>query len=121
MGGLGLIRVARPMVLGSAVVTLLAALFVCLGGGDRPEARQDEPRRITLAAVATEYTCPYDHGDCALFPHLSPAVLTAPPLDPPRQTDGLAALTEAYAVDRPDRAGVRARAPDLHLLQVLRT
>ncbi|MEU7277541.1 hypothetical protein AB0A69_01915 [Streptomyces sp. NPDC045431] len=121
MGGLGLIRVARPMVLVSAVVTLLAALFVCLGGGDRPGAGQDEPRRITLAAVATEYTCPYDHGDCALFPHLTPAVLTAPPLDPPRQPDGLAWLTQAYAVDRPERIGVRARAPDLHVLQVLRT
>ncbi|MET9800696.1 hypothetical protein [Streptomyces sp. NPDC006368] len=121
MGGLGLIRDARPMVPVSAVVTLLAALFVCLGGTEGTRHHPDrEDRRMTVVA-GTSYDCPYDRGDCALFPHLTPVVLTAPPLDPPQQADGLARLGEAHGTDRPERSGARPRAPDLHVLQVLRT
>ncbi|MFF9864198.1 MULTISPECIES: hypothetical protein [unclassified Streptomyces] len=123
MGGLGLIRIARPMALLGAVVTLLAALFVCLGGADRAEAHRGHADvRMTLAAGdVTEYSCPYDRGGCTLFPYLTPAVLTAPPLDPPQQADALTRLGEAHAPDPVERTGARPRAPDLHVLQVLRT
>ncbi|MDN3296294.1 hypothetical protein QWM81_19945 [Streptomyces ficellus] len=135
MGGLGLIRIVRPMARVSAVATLFAALFVCLVPHGTTHAPPPVPpqdahaRGMTLAAGATEhasgypeYTCPYDRGDCRLFPYLTPAVLTAPPLDPPPHTDGLVRPAAPDAtVSRPAGSGARPRAPDLHVLQVLRT
>ncbi|MEV3990894.1 hypothetical protein AB0J57_18485 [Streptomyces sp. NPDC049837] len=133
-----------------AVATLLAALFVCLaphggaeGGQDRDRGHgrawqggadggpdRDHGRGTTLVAmtpVATaeqtvsEYTCPYDRGDCRLFPYLTPAVLTAPPLDPPPHADGLVRVALSPSAGRPAAHEARPRAPDLHVLQVLRT
>ncbi|MEV7864978.1 hypothetical protein AB0P17_02485 [Streptomyces sp. NPDC088124] len=134
-GRIGHIRTTRPTALLSAVATLLAALFVCLGtdpggppahhrdavatavAGPSPAGAAEPPR-----AGDSQYVCPYRHGDCGLFPHLSAAVLTVPPpaaepvvgaqhpyLEPPRPTG------------RAPRSGALARAPDLHVLQVLRT
>ncbi|GHB04353.1 hypothetical protein GCM10010305_54470 [Streptomyces termitum] len=206
-------RNARPMALVSAVATLLAALFVCLGGGpagpggsaggsgaggpggdgpgghtghgrgvaraafpDLPTALSDRatassgpgaalsgpqtalsgpraalpgprtapsslpgassglraaapgavPARAPLSAPeadrATYVVCPYDGGGCSLFPSLSPAVLSAPPLDPPLHTEGRPPRFDVGAGDGAVlRPGVRPRAPDLHVLQVLRT
>ncbi|WP_435970462.1 hypothetical protein [Streptomyces sp. Qhu_M48] len=136
------------MALVSAVATLLAALFFCLGAG--PEGHHEEAaprpdtgtattapdtRAATTASLATtgsaavaagspavEYVCPYDRGGCSLFPSLSPAVLSAPPLDPPLQTaDGLPRLDPPSGDGLVRRPGARPRAPDLHVLQVLRT
>ncbi|MGA4861457.1 hypothetical protein ACPB9J_02285 [Streptomyces lavendulocolor] len=142
MGGHGLIRIARPMALVGAVATLFAVLFVCLaphdGGADRRGAGH---ARVAAAYTAsghtvsghtvaghmasghtiTAYVCPYDRGDCGLFPYLTPAVLTAPPLDPPPQTDDLAWVGPHRRAGPPAAAGERPRAPDLHVLQVLRT
>ncbi|MFD7320936.1 hypothetical protein ACFV9D_07555 [Streptomyces sp. NPDC059875] len=125
MGGTPLVRLsrrARPMALASAVATLLAALFVCLGAGDavaHDEAAQAHHQRTT---GADEYVCPYDRGDCSLFPSLSPAVLTAPPLDPPPQAEGrFPRLGPSYDDARAPRSDAQPRAPDLHVLQVLRT
>ncbi|MFE6851629.1 hypothetical protein ACFVDH_12665 [Streptomyces sp. NPDC057674] len=153
MGATRLVRPsqhARPMALVSAVATLLAALFFCLGAGPGPEAHHAgtgpgatsgsagtgtsaATRTATTARTATpaaraaagsvaEYICPYDRGGCSLFPSLSPAVLSAPPLDPPlHAADGLPRVEPPSGDGAARRSGVRPRAPDLHVLQVLRT
>ncbi|MFE2012519.1 hypothetical protein [Streptomyces sp. NPDC059491] len=126
MGAPRLVRLshdARPMALASAVATLLAALFLCLGTGPDREAAHHEgdgtPRATT---VVGEYVCPYDRGGCSLFPSLSPAVLSAPPLDPPLQAEGGLPRLTPFAGEGPAlRSGAQPRAPDLHVLQVLRT
>ncbi|MGW7430962.1 hypothetical protein ACWGIN_15560 [Streptomyces sp. NPDC054861] len=125
------------------MATLLAALFVCAGTSDSAAHHPGE-RRVTLAAPAdhsgapraalapggpavptvraVEYVCPYDRGDCSLFPSLGPAVLTAPPLDPPPHAEGrLPRLDTPHHPGRAPRSGAQPRAPDLHVLQVLRT
>ncbi|MEE1751314.1 hypothetical protein [Streptomyces sp. SP18CS02] len=117
------------MALLSAVATLLAALFLCLGpegatghhGGMADARVSPTATPVHPAAAATAYSCPYDRGDCGLFPSLTPAVLTAPPLDPPQHADGPARTATAGVPDRPARAEARPRAPGLHVLQVLRT
>jgi len=135
------------MALVSAVATLLAALFFCLGAGPGPENHHagTGPKAangpaatggttvtqaatggttVTQAATGTvvEYICPYDRGGCSLFPSLSPAVLSAPPLDPPlHAADGLPRFEPPSGDGAARRSGVRPRAPDLHVLQVLRT
>ncbi|MFE5792997.1 hypothetical protein ACFQ8C_10540 [Streptomyces sp. NPDC056503] len=130
-------RHARPMALVSAVATLLAALFVCLGSGPGgPGGHPGHERAAATAPVASPgptatpvpgigraaYVCPYDRGDCSLFPSLSPAVLSAPPLDPPLHTEDRLPRVDALAGDGAGRdPGTRPRAPDLHVLQVLRT
>ncbi|MFJ3611208.1 hypothetical protein [Streptomyces hydrogenans] len=130
-------RHARPMALVSAVATLLAALFVCLGSGPAGPGGHTGHARAAAAAPAASpgpaatpvpgtgaaaYVCPYDRGDCSLFPSLSPAVLSAPPLDPPLHTEDRLPRVDALAGDGAGRdPGVRPRAPDLHVLQVLRT
>ncbi|WP_395360285.1 hypothetical protein ACHGLA_10475 [Streptomyces sp. YH02] len=150
MGATRLVRPsqhARPMALVSAVATLLAALFFCLGAGPGPEnhhagagaeaasgstvagsvtaASTAAGRATTTRAAAgpvVEYICPYDRGGCSLFPSLSPAVLSAPPLDPPlHAADGLPRFEPPSGDGAARRSGVRPRAPDLHVLQVLRT
>ncbi|MFF5936494.1 hypothetical protein [Streptomyces sp. NPDC012508] len=111
------------MALASAVATLLAALFVCLGAGDTASAHDETTRaHHRVAAHVNEYVCPYDRGDCSLFPSLSPAVLTAPPLDPPQHAEGrLPGPVPAYDTGRALRPDAQPRAPDLHVLQVMRT
>ncbi|MFD3333262.1 hypothetical protein ACFWV1_11545 [Streptomyces sp. NPDC058700] len=125
------------MALVSAVATLLAALFFCLGAGPdghhdadaRPDGRTVTPAgtgaAVTARAVTatgSEYVCPYDRGGCSLFPSLSPAVLSAPPLDPPPHAVGGLPRLDPPSDDGPaHRSCARPRAPDLHVLQVLRT
>ncbi|MFJ5223805.1 hypothetical protein [Streptomyces sp. NPDC088400] len=145
------IRITRPTALLSAVATLFAALFICLtpGAADPAEAhhRDASPNRdasptaraegtqATQSARATSmathdvpvpaearYTCPYEKDNCGLFPHRSPAVLTVPP--PTAALTGDAALPHLeppYPTGQVPRSGTLARAPDLHVLQVLRT
>ncbi|MFE6715054.1 hypothetical protein [Streptomyces sp. NPDC057695] len=126
------------MALVSAVATLLAALFFCLGAGPGPGDHHADAGpgvasgalggstpavgTTSAARVAVEYVCPYDRGGCSLFPSLSPAVLSAPPLDPPlHAADGPPRAEPASGDGAARRSGVRPRAPDLHVLQVLRT
>ncbi|MEU5434771.1 hypothetical protein AB0G73_15540 [Streptomyces sp. NPDC020719] len=113
------------MALLSAMATLLAALFLCLTAGGRASADAvPAAHHITLRTVAgpARYSCPYDRGDCGLFPHADPAVLTAPPLDTPAPGAAHAVRTAAMRPAAPPvRSGARPRAPDLHVLQVLRT
>ncbi|MFD7610173.1 hypothetical protein [Streptomyces sp. NPDC059828] len=117
------------MALGSAMATLLAALFVCIGM--LADARTDHtpPPGITVAVHTTAGTgtdakadCPYDRGDCGMFGHLSPAVLTAPPLDGPADEVGDRPVPATVpGTGRLAHTGVLPRAPDLHVLQVQRT
>ncbi|MFD3530821.1 hypothetical protein [Streptomyces sp. NPDC058664] len=135
------------MALVSAVATLLAALFFCLGAGPGsgdPHHRAESAERAAAERVArtapaavngagvsgtavsragvSEYVCPYDRGGCSLFPSLSPAVLGTPPLDPPPHAEAGAPRPDPPSGDgRAHRARAQPRAPDLHVLQVLRT
>ncbi|MFF0432507.1 hypothetical protein ACFYU9_09840 [Streptomyces sp. NPDC004327] len=125
-------RHARPLALASAVATLLGALFLCLAmtadpGGQAHHGRQALHGRQAAAHPATgiagdQYVCPYEPGGCSLFPALSPAVLSAPPMDPPLHAEGrLPHLTVPHRSGQAPRTDARPRAPDLHVLQVLRT
>ncbi|MEW1720749.1 hypothetical protein [Streptomyces sp. NPDC093109] len=124
------------------MATLFAAFLICLGGGTGtasagPVAASDASgtsavayvthqgvaaHAVTVPAAGARYICPYGKGDCGFFPHLSPAVLTVPPPVAPL-ADGvqLSHLTVAHPAGRAPRSGAHARAPDLHVLQVLRT
>ncbi|MFF3754074.1 hypothetical protein ACFYYH_27025 [Streptomyces sp. NPDC002018] len=120
------------MALASAVATLFAALFICLG----PESGADPGsgpgstggshavnRSFTAVSKAeARFSCPYDDGDCGLFTHLSPAVLTVPPPASPLAADVQLPHRELPCpTGQVPRSGALARAPDLHVLQVLRT
>ena len=124
-------NITRPIALVCAVATLFAALLLCTGpaGGHHQDTAvgAGDPGRTLwnddLGPVAeARYTCPYDEGDCGLFPHPSPAVLTVP------ASPGALAATDPCPF-RPlpcpgggaSGYGPLARAPDLHVLQVLRT
>lgn len=116
------------MALLGAMATLLAALVICLapGAGHHGGTESGDGARMTrvagTAAGDSWYACPYDDGGCGLTASLSPAVLTAPPLDPPPHQDGPALLVPPAGGGRVDGTfAARPRAPDLHLLQVLRT
>lgn len=120
-------RTARLTALLGAVATLLAALFLCLG---QPETTPGTTahgahRGLTTAGLGpsgSAYDCPYDRGACGLYPDLTAAVLTAPPLDGPSDGDGLA-VGPGRIRQAPGAlpTGAPSRAPDLHVLQVLRT
>ncbi|MET9509044.1 hypothetical protein ABZX62_11300 [Streptomyces flavidovirens] len=105
------------------MATLLAALFFCLGAGSEPREQHGPVAAATAAAPAQDwptYICPYDSQHCGAFPHLSPAVLTAPPPATP-----VAAEPQYFAppagADPVRGAGVLPRAPGRHVLQVMRT
>ncbi|MER7048312.1 hypothetical protein [Streptomyces jumonjinensis] len=107
------------MALLSAVATFLGALFICLSP---PDGRHTSA--ITLAPSAQlqpAFSCPYENGSCGVLPAVGPAVLTAPPPDspPPAGPHPPYAGPPAHAAPAPGTA--RSRAPDLHVLQVLRT
>ncbi|MFJ9027358.1 hypothetical protein ACIRQP_02295 [Streptomyces sp. NPDC102274] len=142
MGGSrpGHIRVTRPAALLSAVATLFAALFICLGPDPGGTGVHHSDGSATAVAGGTaygpaagttvrdraeaeaRYTCPYDNGDCGLFPRQSPAVLTVPPPAIPLAGDVQPAhLEPPCPTGQVPRSGALARAPDLHVLQVLRT
>ncbi|MFF8843842.1 hypothetical protein ACF08N_14155 [Streptomyces sp. NPDC015127] len=124
-------RTARPTALLSSVATLLGALFLCLSPSG-PAPHQGAVHEAAAAAQApgasrggaepaAVFGCPYDRGDCGLLPVLSPAVLTAPPLDAPPAAEAQIPYTAAPADGGGPRwTGVLPRAPDLHVLQVLR-
>ncbi|WP_330176127.1 hypothetical protein OG875_23065 [Streptomyces sp. NBC_01498] len=142
MGGRRHIRDARPTALLSAVATLLAALSLCLASvdphhpassPDRGAAAHSASAGITLRtdvagtsagrAAAPEYICPYERNGCRFVPHLWPAVLTAPhPADPPGTGEvSPARPAPLTGTGQVARSGASPRAPDLHVLQVLRT
>jgi hypothetical protein len=109
------------------VATFLGALFFCLGPGGAHEATASPAYESAGESAygplaATAYSCPYDDGGCGLRPVLGPAVLTAPPLDaPPPAGAAPASLGTDPGAAPPHHSGAQARAPDLHVLQVMRT
>ncbi|MET9516570.1 hypothetical protein [Streptomyces sp. NPDC002994] len=124
------------MALMSAVATLLAALFVCLGMAPEPREHHESAAVATVAVAGTValagtvadtrtphgpvYICPYDSQHCGVFPHLSPAVLTVPPPATPVADEPQHFAPPAVA--GPARgAGAPLRAPGRHVLQVMRT
>ncbi|MFD3482064.1 hypothetical protein [Streptomyces sp. NPDC058665] len=151
MGGRQRIRHARPTALLSAVATLLAALYFCLTPLDTHHSASSSPTAEAAADTATEtaagiartgitlrtevegtavrpaappeYTCPYDPSGCRFLPHLSPAVLTAPHPADPLGTGDVSPARPALppSTGQVSRSGALPRAPDLHVLQVLRT
>lgn len=128
------IRVTRPTALLGVVATLFAALLICTGSADHPRttAATDATAATGMTLVTgagpghpaeAAFVCPYDPTGCSLFPHLSPAVLTVPPPAAPLGADVQPVRLE---LPHPDGRSLRscgapARAPDLHVLQVLRT
>ncbi|CAM5379666.1 hypothetical protein GCM10010329_14240 [Streptomyces spiroverticillatus] len=109
----------RGVALLCAATALLGALLACLSptgaGGEGVGPHRESP-------AATAYNCPYDDSGCGAFPHLAPAVLTAPPQD---SAPGTAVLVVRHARgdERPRvrrAVEVRARAPGAHVLGVLR-
>ncbi|MFJ2746014.1 hypothetical protein ACIO3O_40865 [Streptomyces sp. NPDC087440] len=113
--------VRRGVALLCAAAALLGALLACLGPvGGGGEGR--DSHRVTAGVAGAAYNCPYEQEGCGVFPHLSPAVLTAPPQDSAPGTAVLA-VRHAGGDERPRvrRSGeVRARAPGAHVLGVLR-
>ncbi|MFB9392811.1 hypothetical protein ACFPM3_02205 [Streptomyces coeruleoprunus] len=109
------------------MATLLAALFICFGPARHagalpaPAGAPVAGEAVFAGAATSAVSCPHDDRDCGLFPSLTPAVLTVPPLDPPPQADGLTAFATAPPPGRTGGPQDRPRAPDLHVLQVLRT
>lgn len=116
----GIARVRRGVALLCAAAALFGALLVCLAPAPALAA-PGGPHPVTLSP-APAYNCPYEQGHCGVFPHLSPAILTAPSQD---ASPGALALPERRAGEA-GPAGVRrggeawARAPGRHVLQVLR-
>ncbi|MEU6315331.1 hypothetical protein [Streptomyces sp. NPDC047014] len=105
-----------------ALVVLAGALFLCARPGE-PHTGSAEVRATGPAHGAARAVCvsPYDLPGCAPRAHVPPAVLPVPP--PPVTLAGGGAPTAAPAGGAgPVRAPAPlARAPDLHVLQVLRT
>jgi len=125
-------RIRRPAALQCALATLLAALFLCLSagevhsGGTAPGKPHLSVGHAAYTAAYTagytaEYTCPYDRSGCGPFSHTTPAVLTAPPPAAPVAAAELPHGELPRAVGDVRAAGALPRAPDLHVLQVLRT
>ncbi|MFE7132122.1 hypothetical protein ACFVIM_14790 [Streptomyces sp. NPDC057638] len=109
----------RPTALLGAVATLLGALFLCL---TPPDDHHPATATASPSAPVVAYSCPYEKGACGIVPVAAPAVLTAPPPDTPTDAGEPAPRPDRLAAPGgPDRSEVRARAPDLHVLQVLRT
>ncbi|MET9573579.1 hypothetical protein ACFYNW_08055 [Streptomyces virginiae] len=114
----------------AAVLTVLAALtgalFLCARSGDpdvSSEARAPGAAyRATHGAERAVCVAPYDLPGCSPLAHVTPAVLPVPP--PAVTVTGgggplPCAPTRAAGRIRPPEP--LARAPDLHVLQVLRT
>ncbi|MFI6148863.1 hypothetical protein [Streptomyces sp. NPDC051109] len=126
-------HVRRRAVIAVALSVLFGALFLCV--------RPGEPHAATAGAAATAGTpgtssraaitpaaaaravcaAPDEPPGCSPFSHVAPGVLPAPP--PAVTVPGSAPDPVARAADAgPARPhGTLARAPGLHVLQVLRT
>ncbi|WP_405447096.1 hypothetical protein [Streptomyces erythrochromogenes] len=107
----------RRAVLLTVLGVLAGAMFLCARSGEPHSA--SEVRAHGSAHVVC--VSPYDLPGCSPLAHVTPAVLPVPP--PAVTVPGGGPLPAAHATAagrvRPPEA--LARAPDLHVLQVLRT
>ncbi|MER7761389.1 hypothetical protein [Streptomyces sp. NPDC097619] len=140
-------RVARPVALVCALGTLVAALMLCVrpAGGHPagtvpaasavrasaartatgPDAAAPPAHRAPVAHRApaaghAAYSCPDGMPGCSRLGHRTPGILTVPPPGSPGPE-----LPVLVPRSRPEGRALPvqppARAPDLHVLQVLRT
>ncbi|MFD9083600.1 hypothetical protein [Streptomyces erythrochromogenes] len=113
----------RRAVLLTVLGVLAGALFLC--------ARSGEPHSASASASASELRAhgtahavcvsPYDLPGCSPLAHVPPAVLPVPPPAVTVPGSGPQAPAHATAAGRVGPPEALARAPDLHVLQVLRT
>ncbi|MFG2338685.1 hypothetical protein [Streptomyces yangpuensis] len=115
----------RRAVLLTVLGMLVGALFLCARSGESHASSEVRAHGAAHGAAygAAHAVCvsPYEPPGCSPLAHVPPAVLPVPP--PAVAVNGGGPLPSAHATAagriRPPEA--LARAPDLHVLQVLRT
>ncbi|MFE7098553.1 hypothetical protein [Streptomyces erythrochromogenes] len=107
----------RRAVLLTVLGVLAGALFLCARSGEQHSASEARTHGTAHAVCVS----PYDLPGCSPLAHVTPAVLPVPPpaVTVPGGVPQAAAHATAAGRVRPPEA--LARAPDLHVLQVLRT
>ncbi|MEV6678022.1 hypothetical protein AB0N09_14315 [Streptomyces erythrochromogenes] len=125
----------RRAVLLTVLGVLAGALFLCARSGEphstAASATVSASASTTVSASASEARAhgtahtacvsPYDLPGCSPLAHVTPAVLPVPPPAVTVPGGGSQAAAHATAAGRTRPPEVPARAPDLHVLQVLRT
>ncbi|THA77875.1 hypothetical protein [Streptomyces sp. A0592] len=106
-------RAALLTVLG----VLAGALLLCARSGE-PHSASEVRAHGTAHTVCVS---PYDLPGCSPLAHVTPAVLPVPPPAVTVPGGGTQAAAHATAAGRIRPPEALARAPDLHVLQVLRT
>ncbi|WP_420080972.1 hypothetical protein ACN6AT_25360 [Streptomyces sp. JL4002] len=109
----------RRAALLSVLGVLAGALFLCARSGEPHTASEDV--RAHGAAAHAVCVSPYDLPGCSPRAHLPPAVLPVPPPAVTVAGGAPPAVAPVAGAGRVRPPGPQARAPDLHVLQVLRT
>ncbi|WP_031146227.1 hypothetical protein [Streptomyces erythrochromogenes] len=107
----------RRAVLLTVLGVLAGALFLCARPGE-PHSASEALAHGTAHAVCAS---PYDLPGCSPLAHVTPAVLPVPPPAVTVPGNGPQAAAHATAAGLVRAPEALARAPDLHVLQVLRT
>lgn len=117
--------VLRRAVVLTVLGVLAGALFLCARSGDPHSAsRSSDAFAHEVRAHGTEHAVcvsPFDLPGCSPLAHVTPAVLPVPPPAVTVTGGGPLPFAHATAAGRIRPPGPLARAPDLHVLQVLRT
>ncbi|MEU4124405.1 hypothetical protein [Streptomyces virginiae] len=122
--------VLRRAVVLTVLGVLAGALFLCARSGDPHSASTSASTSVSASAAAearahgTEHAVcvsPYDLPGCSPLAHVTPAVLPVPPPAVTVTGGGPLPCAHASAAGRIRPPEPLARAPDLHVLQVLRT
>ncbi|KOU69732.1 MULTISPECIES: hypothetical protein [Streptomyces] len=123
--------VLRRAVVLTVLGVLAGALFLCARSGDPHSASTSASTSVSASAAAAEARAhgtehavcvsPYDLPGCSPLAHVTPAVLPVPPPAVTVTGGGPLPCAHASAAGRIRPPGPLARAPDLHVLQVLRT
>ncbi|MER5777163.1 hypothetical protein ABT144_23255 [Streptomyces sp. NPDC002039] len=116
---------ARCAVLLLAFGVLCGAVFLCgrvgVGHAEPGVGHARLAAHGTPGAPHAVCVAPYELPGCAPHSHVTPAVLPAPPPAVTVSQAGSAAVAELARTGPIRPPGTLARAPDLHVLQVLRT
>ncbi|MFJ9596057.1 hypothetical protein ACIRS3_25270 [Streptomyces virginiae] len=111
----------RRAVVLTVLGVLAGALFLCARSGD-PHSASGSASEVR--AHGTEHAVcvsPFELPGCSPLAHVTPAVLPVPPPAVAVTGGGPLPFAHATAAGRIRPPGPLARAPDLHVLQVLRT